>query len=186
MLARLEVVCGPMFSGKTEELIRRLTRAQFANKKTLLIKPITDDRYSISDVYSHSGSSMEACPIEQAFDLFSLVDPGEIDIIGIDEVQFFDVHIVPVIEIMVNAGTTVIASGLETNYRFESFGSMAELLIRAEKVDKLTAICSVCGEDATRTQRLINGNPAPKEGPIILIGGTDSYEARCRKCHKIG
>jgi len=180
---KLEIICGPMFSGKTEELLRRLRRAQIANKKVQLFKPIIDDRYSLTDVKSHAGYSMQAVPVDDSYMLFDHAQGN--DIIGIDEVQFFDQFIIPIVLMLVRHGTTVIASGLDTTFKFQPFGSLPQLLAYAEVVDKFTAICHKCGEEATRTQRLVNGQPAKHDDPIILVGGTESYEARCSKCWEI-
>ena len=171
----IEVVVGPMYSGKSEELIRRLKRAKIAKQNIIVFKPHIDDRYSKSDVVSHSGDSIEAIPIEKPSDIYDLIDE-DIQVVGIDEVQFFD---------LANKGVRVIAAGLDMDFKGEPFGPTPRLLAVAEFVDKIQAICSVCGQPATRSQRLIDGKPARYDDPIIQVGAVESYEARCRKCHVV-
>ena len=179
----LEVVCGPMFSGKSEELIRRLRRAEIAGQRALIVKPRIDDRYDIGHVVSHAGAKMRAVAVHKPEDIPGLADGY--DVIGIDEVQFFPEEIVLVIDVLVERGTRVVTSGLDQDFRGLPFGSMPELLCRAEFVDKLQAVCHRCGGPATMTQRLVNGRPAPADGATIVVGALDSYEARCRGCHEI-
>jgi thymidine kinase len=186
MDARLEVITGPMFSGKSEELIRRLTRAKIAGKKIMVVKPNLDTRYDKDHVTSHSGSSWRSygVQVDRPQDVLGY-GVGE-DILAIDEVQFFDPAIVEVIMHLVEEkNVTVIVTGLDMTYRKEPFGIMPDLMARADEVLKLNAVCASCGEDAMMTQRLVNGNPAPSSGPTVMIGGLDSYEARCRKCHQV-
>jgi len=179
----LEVVCGPMFSGKSEELIRRLRRAEIAGQRALIVKPRIDDRYDIGHVVSHAGAKMRAVAVSRPEDIPGLADGY--DVIGIDEVQFFTSEIVFVIDVLVARGTRVVAAGLDQDFRGRPFRSLPELLCRAELVDKLQAVCHRCGGPATMTQRLVDGYPAPADGATIVVGALDSYEARCRTCHEI-
>jgi thymidine kinase len=180
----LEVVCGPMFSGKSEELIRRLRRAEIAGQRALIVKPQIDDRYDIGHVVSHAGAKMRAVAVSRPEDIPGLADGY--DVIGIDEVQFFPTAIVVVIDALVERGTRVVTSGLDQDFRGLPFGPMPELLCRAELVDKLQAVCHRCGGPATMTQRLVDGLPAAADGATIVVGALDSYEARCRACHELG
>jgi thymidine kinase len=177
----LEVVCGPMFSGKSEELIRRLRRAEIAGQRALIVKPRVDDRFDIGHVVSHAGAKMRAVAVAPPEDIPGLADAY--DIVGIDEVQFFPAEIVLAIDALVERGARVVAAGLDQDFRGLPFGSMPELLCRAELVDKLQAVCHRCGGPATMTQRLLDGRPAPADGATIVVGALDSYEARCRDCH---
>ena len=179
----LEVVCGPMFSGKSEELIRRLRRAEIAGQRALIVKPRIDDRYDIGHVVSHAGAKMRAVAVSKPEDIPGLA--VGYDVIGIDEVQFFTSQIVFVIDVLVARGTRVVAAGLDQDFRGRPFGSLPELLCRAELVDKLQAVCHRCGGPATMTQRLVDGYAAPADGATIVVGALDSYEARCRTCHEI-
>ena len=180
----LEVICGSMFSGKTEELIRRVKRAQIARKSVQVFKPVLDTRYSFEHVASHDRVRAQALPVMSAADLAAQVDPAT-EVVAIDEVQFLDSAVVQVCEALAGRGVRVIVAGLDLDFRGESFGAMAELMARAEHVDKLQAICVVCGAPASRTQRLIDGRPAAYSDPIILVGATEAYEARCRTCHEV-
>lgn len=179
---RIEVICGSMFCGKTEELIRRVRRAVIARQKVQVFKPSIDDRYGIERVSSHSGQNVEAQPIGDPDDILTHTLP-ETTVVAIDEVQFFPPAIIGVVNTLAERGIRVILAGLDMDFRGEPFGSMPELLCRAEEVTKLYAICVVCGEHATRTQRLVNGKPAHYNDPIILVGALESYEARCRQHH---
>jgi thymidine kinase len=179
----LEVVCGPMFSGKSEELIRRLRRAEIAGQKALIVKPRIDDRYDIGHVVSHAGAKMRAVAIARPEEIPGIADGY--DAVGIDEVQFFSREIVAVIERLVGRGARVVVAGLDQDFRGLPFGSMPELLCRAELVDKLQAVCHRCGGPATMTQRLVDGRPAAADGETIVVGALDSYEARCRACHEL-
>ncbi len=181
---QIEVICGSMFSGKTEELIRRVKRAQIARKRVQVFKPALDTRYGAEHVASHDGIRAQAVPVETADELGSLVEPST-EVVAIDEVQFLDSKVVEVCEALAARGKRVIVAGLDQDFRGESFGPMPELMARAEHVDKLQAICVVCGGPASRTQRLINGQPASSHDPIILVGATEAYEARCRSCHEV-
>ena len=179
----LEVVCGPMFSGKSEELIRRLRRAEIAGQRALIVKPRIDDRYDIGHVVSHAGAKMRAVAVARPEEIVGLADGY--DAVGIDEVQFFSQEIVGVIERLVGRGTRVVVAGLDQDFRGLPFGSLPELLCRAELVDKLQAVCHRCGGPATMTQRLVDGMPATTDGETIVVGALDSYEARCRSCHEL-
>lgn len=180
----IEVVIGPMYSGKSEELIRRLKRAKIAKQKVLVFKPKIDDRYSKEDVVSHSGESIDAYPIKTAKEIYDYID-NTVQVVGIDEVQFFEDEIVDIAVDLANKGIRVIAAGLDMDFKGEPFGPTPRLLAMAEFVDKIQAVCSVCGQPATRSQRLINGEPAKYNDPIIQVGAVESYEARCRKCHVV-
>ena len=179
----LEVVCGPMFSGKSEELIRRLRRAEIAGQKALIVKPRIDDRYDIGHVVSHAGAKMRAVAVARPEEILGIADGY--DAVGIDEVQFFSHEIVAVIERLVDRGARVVVAGLDQDFRGLPFGSLPELLCRAELVDKLQAVCHRCGGPATMTQRLVDGRPATADGETIVVGALDSYEARCRACHEL-
>ncbi|PJF40695.1 MAG: thymidine kinase [Chloroflexi bacterium] len=181
---RIEVICGSMFSGKTEELIRRIRRATIAKQNVQVFKPGIDVRYSLENVSSHNGQKIEAEPIENANDILDKVK-DDTTVVAIDEIQFFDNEILNVIEELAARNIRVIAAGLDMDFRAEPFGAMPQLLCRAEEVMKLHAICVVCGEDASRTQRLVNGKPAHYNDPIILVGAQETYEARCRKHHVV-
>lgn len=180
----IEAVIGPMYSGKSEELIRRLKRARIAKQNVLVFKPKIDDRYSKEDVVSHSGDSIDAIPIENPSEIYDYID-NKVQVVGIDEVQFFDEKIVDIAVDLANKGIRVIAAGLDMDFKGEPFGPTPKLLAVAEFVDKIQAVCSVCGQPATRSQRLIDGKPAKYDDPIIQVGAVESYEARCRKCHVV-
>lgn len=180
----IEVVCGPMFAGKSEELIRRVRRLGFAKKKFIVFKPTIDNRYSENEVVSHDKRSLKSINISHSSEVSKYIN-NELDAVIFDEVQFLDNGIIDVIEELADKGIRVICGGLDMDFKGEPFPIIANLLARAEKIDKLTAICVVCGEPATRSQRLINGIPASKDDEIISIGGKESYEPRCRKCHKV-
>ena len=179
----LEVVCGPMFSGKSEELIRRLRRAEIAGQRALIVKPRIDNRYDIAHVVSHAGAKMRAVAVDAPADIPGLVEGY--DVIGVDEVQFFGAEIVYVLDALVEGGLRVIACGLDQDFRGRPFGALPELLCRAELVDKLQAVCHRCGGPATMTQRLVDGAPAPADGATIVVGALEQYEARCRSCHEL-
>ncbi len=180
----IEVITGPMYCGKSEELIRRLRRVKIAKQKIKVFKPVIDNRYNKDDVVSHSGDSIEAVPVDHPEEILEKLDTT-IDVVGIDEAQFFHQDIVEICEDLADRGTRVIAAGLDRNFRGEPFGPMPELMARAEYVDKLHAICIQCGEPASRTQRLIDGEPAAYDDPVVLIGAQEVYEARCRSCHAV-
>lgn len=181
---RIEVICGSMFSGKTEELIRRVRRAIIAHQKIQVFKPQIDDRYGINEVISHNGQKVEAQAVESAQAILSHVKDST-TVIAIDEVQFFDSGIVDVVTDLADQGIRVITAGLDMDFRGEPFGEMPNLMCIAEEVQKLHAICVHCGEPASRTQRLVNGKPANYHDPIIMVGAKERYEARCREHHHV-
>jgi thymidine kinase len=180
----VEVVCGSMFSGKTDELIRRLRRATIARQKVQVFKPTIDNRYDTQKVKSHAGSAFDALPINRAAEILDRLDP-DTTVVGVDEAQFFDNEIIDIVQCLAQKGVRVIVAGLDTDFRHEPFGPMPELMAKAEKVDKLQAICMVCGEPATRTQRLVNGKPARYDDPVVIVGAAEMYEARCREHHEV-
>lgn len=180
----VEIVCGSMFSGKTEELIRRVKRAEIARQRVQVFKPSIDDRYGQSAVSSHSGVQMEAVPVERPEEILTLVEPRT-EVVVIDEAQFFLSSIVGVVQRLADAGKRVMVAGLDTDFRGEPFGAVPALMAAAEHVDKLHAICVVCGNTASRTQRIIDGRPASYDDPVIVVGATEMYEARCRRCHDV-
>ena len=180
----IELICGSMFSGKTEELIRRLRRAVIARQQVQVFKPAIDNRYHGQKVTSHNGLDFEAHPVASAQDIHHGLLP-ETTVVAIDEVQFFDEGIVDLCETLADEGLRVICAGLDTDFRGAPFGPMPALMARAEHVDKLHAICVVCGQEASRTQRLIDGRPAAYDDPIVLVGAAEVYEARCRQCHQV-
>ena len=180
----IEVVCGSMFSGKTDELIRRLRRATIARQKVQVFKPAIDNRYKVEKVTSHAGTDYDALPIQNASEILKHLT-ADTTVVGIDEAQFFDNEIIPVAQCLADRGIRVIVAGLDTDFRGEPFGPMPVLMAIAERVDKLQAICMVCGEPATRTQRLVNGTPAHYNEPIVIVGASEMYEARCRTHHQV-
>jgi thymidine kinase len=198
----IEVIVGPMFSGKSEELIRRVTRALIAKQRVSVFKPAIDDRYHVTHVASHAGRTAEAHAISGTLEvrrqlglapepaLFGETPPSTLetplpDVIAFDEAQFFDDGLVPLALELAGAGVRVICAGLDLDFRAEPFGVMPQLLARAEHVEKLTAVCVVCGAPATRTQRLVNGVPARFDDPVILVGAAEAYEPRCRAHHEV-
>ncbi len=183
-LGRIEVICGSMFCGKTEELIRRVRRAVIARQTVQVFKPDIDDRYGIEHVTSHSGVNFQAQSVKTSQDILALME-SDTTVVAVDEVQFFDSGIIQVAEKLANAGIRVILAGLDLDFRAEPFGPMPSLMALAEEVTKLHAICVECGESACRTQRLVNGRPAHYNDPIILVGAQESYEARCREHHVV-
>ncbi len=181
----IELVCGSMFSGKTEELLRRIRRTEIARKQIQVFKPRIDSRYGVTRVASHNGVAHDDVHVvAQARDLLELIRP-ETEVVAVDEVQFFDAAIADVCDELANRGMRVIVAGLDQDFRGEPFGPMPEMMARAERIDKLHAICVICGASASRTQRLIDGRPARYDDPVILVGGSESYEARCRNCHDV-
>jgi thymidine kinase len=180
----LEVICGSMFSGKSEELIRRVRRAEIARQHVQVFKPSIDNRFGEGSVNSHDGRAADAIALECSNDILDrLCD--ETTVVAVDEAQFFDAGIVSVCRQLADRGIRVIAAGLDMDFRGEPFGPMPALIAEAEHVHKLHAICVLCGEEASRSQRLIDGAPAQYNDPVILIGATESYEARCRHCHDV-
>lgn len=180
----IEVICGSMFSGKSEELIRRVKRARIARQRVAVIKHSFDDRFSSSQVVSHDGDKLEGAPISRSIDIIPRIPIGT-QVVAIDEAQFFDDALVDVCDVLASSGVRVIVAGLDTNFRGEPFGPMPALLALAEDVTKLSAICMKCGAPACRTQRLVNGKPAKFDDPVVLIGASEAYEARCRRCHEV-
>lgn len=173
-----------MFSGKTDELIRRLVRATIAKQKVQVFKPAIDVRYAVEKVTSHTGSNFDALPVEKAADIYTKLD-DDTTVVGIDEAQFFDPRIVQVAQELAGRGVRVIVAGLDMDFRGEPFGPMPTLMSMAERVDKLHAICMVCGNEASRTQRLVNGSPARYDDPVVIVGASEMYEARCREHHEV-
>ena len=172
---RIEVICGSMFSGKTEELIRRLKRAQFANQKIAIFKPSIDVRYSDVEVVSHDLHSLKSTPITDA--KFMLEIPSDIEVVGIDEAQFFGDNIVEVCQSLANKGVRVIIAGLDTDFLGKPFGPMPALMAVAEDVQKVHAICVKCGNLANHSHRL------SKNADLVVLGEKDVYEPLCRKCY---
>ncbi len=181
---RLEVIAGPMFSGKTEELIRRLRRAVIAKQKVQVFKPALDNRYAETAVASHAGGVFEAIPLKEIGELESHLK-ADTTVVGIDEAQFFSEEITAIVQRLADRGVRVIVAGLDMDFRGEPFGPMPALLAQADQVDKLQAICVVCGFPASRSQRLINGKPARYDDPIVIVGASEMYEARCRAHHEV-
>jgi thymidine kinase len=180
----LEVITGSMFCGKTDELIRRLRRATIAHQKVQVFKPSIDNRYANAKVISHAGSDFDALPINRAAEVLEKLD-SDTTVVAIDEAQFFDDDIINIAGKLADKGIRVIIAGLDTDFRGEPFGPMPVLMAKAEVVDKLHAICMICGENASRTQRLVNGRPAYYDEPIVIVGAAEMYEARCRKHHDV-
>jgi thymidine kinase len=180
----IEVITGSMFSGKTDELIRRLRRATIARQKVQVFKPMIDKRYTVEKVTSHAGSVYDALPIQCAEEIIQHVD-SDTTVVAIDEAQFFDDEVTSVAQSLADKGVRVIVAGLDTDFRGEPFGPMPVLMAQAERVDKLHAICMVCGESASRTQRLVNGKPAHYNDPVVIVGAAELYEARCRLHHEV-
>jgi len=181
----IEVISGVMFSGKSEELIRRVRRSVIAKKKVQVFKSHLDERYGgIFTVSSHDGTIVEAEPVQTSIEIAEKVRPGT-EVVAIDEAQFLDRGVVAVANALANRGVRVVVAGIDSDFRAEPFGSMPELMAAAEVVDKLYAICVICGGPASRNQRLVNGKPAPYDSPTIMVGGRESYEARCRHCHEV-
>ena len=180
----IEVIVGSMFSGKTDELIRRLRRAQIAKQNIQVFKPKIDDRYDRDRVTSHAGSEFEATPIEKAEHILQDLDP-ETTVVGIDEAQFFDLSVIECAQDLANRGIRVIVAGLDMDFRAEPFGPIPVLMAVAERVDKLHAICMICGGPASRTQRILNGKPAHYNDPVVVVGASEMYEARCRDHHQV-
>ncbi len=180
----VEAIVGPMFAGKTEELIRRVKRMDYAKKQYIIFKPAIDNRYSKTEIVSHNKKALKAISISHGSDIKRHLKK-DTQAIVIDEVQFFDESLVKYAKELAELGYRVICAGLDTDFRGEPFGIVGPILAISEKVTKLTAICSVCGEEATKTQRIINGMPAYYNDPVILVGEKESYEARCRCCHTV-
>ena len=180
----LETISGCMFAGKTEELIRRIKVLEFAKKKIMVFKPAIDNRYSNTRIVSHAGSYEECFVVNDAKEILELVK-GDTEVVAIDEVQFFGDNVCDVCNALADKGVRVMVAGLDTDFRGEPFGPMPKLMAEAEFVTKLTAVCNKCGAPATRTQRIVNGKAANYKDPIIMVGASESYEARCRNCHEV-
>lgn len=180
----IEVICGSMFSGKTEEMIRRVKRAQIARQKVQVFKPEIDTRYHATNVTSHSGAQLAATVVGSAQEILEKVEP-DTAVVAIDEVQFFDWTIAEVCNELADRNLRVLVAGLDLDFRGEPFGPMPLLMAQAEVVDKLQAICVRCGAPASRTQRLINGLPAHYSDPVVMVGAAEVYEACCRRCHQV-
>lgn len=182
---RIEVITGVMFSGKTDELMRRVRRSVIARRKVQLFKSHLDSRYGgIEVVSTHDGQALKAVPVASARQIAQRMRSGT-DVVAVDEVQFLDPEVVHVATALAERGVRVILAGTDTDFRGDPFGPMATLMAVAEQVDKLTAVCVRCGRAATRNQRLVDGTPAPAESPVLLVGGVEAYEARCRRCHEV-
>lgn len=180
----VEVITGSMFCGKTDELIRRLRRASIAKQEVQVFKPAIDHRFGVTQVTSHAGSSYEAVPVADSGEIAEKLEDST-TVVAIDEAQFLDEGIVPLVNQLAEQGLRVIVAGLDTDFRAEPFGPMPGLLSQAERVDKLHAICMVCGDPAARTQRLVDGQPAKYDDPVVIVGADEMYEARCRKHHQV-
>lgn len=183
-IGSIEVICGPMFAGKSEELIRRVKRLEYAKKNILVFKPTIDNRYAEDKIVSHNKNYTSSINIKNAKEILNYVK-DETDAIVIDEVQFFDHELINIVNNLANNGKRIIVAGLDCDFKGKPFGIIPKLLAIADSITKLTAICVVCGENATKTQRIINGKEAFEDEPTILIGATESYEPRCRNCHKV-
>ncbi len=181
----IEVIAGVMFSGKSEELMRRVRRATIARKRVQVFKSHLDDRYAgLYNVSSHDGRDLEAIPVDSASQIAQKLDPMA-QVVAVDEVQFLDAGIISLATALAERGRRVILAGLDTDFRGEPFGAMPQLMAVAEQVTKLHAICVLCGNPASRNQRLIDGRPARWDSPTIMVGAKQSYEARCRACHRV-
>jgi thymidine kinase len=181
----IEVIAGVMFSGKSEELLRRVRRASIAKRRVQVFKSHLDERYAgVFRVSSHDGRTTDAIPIDTAAQIAERVR-ADTQVVAIDEAQFLDAGIVPLTTELAGRGMRVIVAGTDTDFRGEPFGAMPQLMAVAEIVDKLHAICVCCGHPASRNQRLIDGKPALYSSPTIMVGGADTYEARCRACHDV-
>ncbi|BDC34262.1 thymidine kinase [Candidatus Dependentiae bacterium Noda2021] len=182
----LEVICGPMFSGKSEELIRRLRRAQIAQQHVLCVKHVLDDRWSVEHIVSHNGSMFKTRPLTNIQDILTLVESSQADVVGIDEAQFFSENLLTIVQALIKLRKRVIIAGLDLDFRGVPFGAMPTLMAISDTVTKLTAICTLCGDEAALSQRLINGSPARHDQAVVLIGAQEAYQARCRGCYQIG
>lgn len=180
----VEVITGSMFSGKTDELIRRLRRASIAKQSLQVFKPKLDTRFGEDQVASHAGSAFEATPIDMPEDIFGLLRE-DTTVVAVDESQFFNESICEVVHALAERGLRVIVAGLDTDFRAQPFGPLPAIMAQAERVDKLHAICMVCAGPASRTQRLIDGKPAHYNDPVVIVGASELYEARCRQHHEV-
>lgn len=180
----VEVIVGSMFSGKTDELIRRLRRATIAKQKVQVFKPSMDTRSEETKVTSHAGGEFAATPVDSATAILKMVRE-DTTVVAVDEAQFFDEELPSVVQQLADRGARVLVAGLDTDFRGEPFGPIPHLMAQAEKVDKLNAICMVCGDAASRTQRLIDGKPAHFDDPVVIVGASELYEPRCREHHEV-
>lgn len=181
---KLEVICGSMFSGKSEELIRRLRRTIIARKKTIVFRPTLDTRGHSNCVASHSGATLKAISLDSPLSLRDAL-PGDVEVIGIDEAQFFSHELIDVVFGLVDEGKTVIVAGLNLDFRAIPFGPMPTLMAVADTVTKLSAVCILCGDEAYFSQRIVNGKPAKYDDPLVKVGAEETYQARCRSCYVI-
>lgn len=181
----IELITGCMFAGKTEEFIRRIKTFMYAKFNVKVFKPSIDDRYSVEEVASHSGVKLKANVVTSSEEIKKIVESSDrkVDVVGIDEIQFFNVGIVDLLNDFADNGIIVVANGLDKDFRAQPFQNVDQLLVQAEYVQKLSAVCIVCGGNANRTQRIVDGKPAKKDEPIILVSGNEYYEARCRHCY---
>lgn len=180
----IEVICGPMFAGKSEELIRRVKRMEYAHQKYICFKPSIDNRYSNDEIVSHSNRKTKSINIQYAKEIYKYLDNTYTAVV-IDEIQFLDEDIIEVCSDLADKGYRVIVGGLDSDFKGEPFEITAKLMAKAEFVSKLTAICVKCGAPGTRTQRIVNGKPASYYDPIIIVGASQLYEPRCRHCHEV-
>ena len=180
----IEVITGPMFAGKTEELLRRIKRLEYAKKNIIVFKPLIDARYADDEVVSHNKNRTKSINISKAREILSYVTI-DTDVVAVDEVQFLDDEVIDILDYLADQGKRIIVSGLDTDFRAEVFGFMGRLIAISESVTKLSAVCVKCSAPATRTQRIVDGKPARYLDPIVLIGASESYEARCRDCHRV-
>lgn len=180
----LTVISGCMFSGKTTELLRIINLSKIAGLKVQLFKPVIDNRYDNKSVVSHDNTKMEAINISKSGEILKLLDNG-VDVVGIDEVQFLDRKVVNIVNKLTSNNLNVVVAGLNTDFKGDPFGQMPTLLSLADNLIKVYAVCNKCKKAATRTQRLINGKPAKRNSPLVLVGGKENYEARCVKCHQV-
>ena len=183
-LGWIEVICGPMFAGKSEELVRRIKRIEYAKKKVIVFKPLIDNRFSEDEVVSHNKRKTKCYNLASSKDVYKYIT-DDVYAVAFDEVQFMDEGILKVCQDLADKGIRVICAGLDNDFRGEPFSIMPQLLCMAEDVTRLTAICNVCGSNATRTQRIVNGVPASYDDPIIIVGASEAYEPRCRHCHEV-
>ncbi|MHB1343266.1 MAG: thymidine kinase [Thermoleophilia bacterium] len=181
----VEVICGSMFSGKSEELMRRLRRASIARQRVVVVKPALDVRCGASRISSHDGRGWEAFCVQRADEILLVPGVEEADVVAVDEAQFLDDELPHVVQFLADRNKRVIVAALDQDFRGKPFGPVPAVMAMAEFVDKLQAICARCGAPASRTQRLLDGLPAGEHDPLIMVGGTESYEARCRRCHEV-
>ncbi len=181
----IEVITGPMFAGKSEELIRRITTLSYAHKKIVAFKPVIDTRYDRSKIATHAGKMYEAFAITRVEEILDHIRE-DTEVVAIDEAQFFAPTLVDICDRLADRGLRVIVAGLDMDFTGRPFGPMGALMCKAEIVSKLEAACTICGCGATRSQRIIDGHPARADDPVVLVGASETYEARCRKHHEVG